>query len=368
MYFYALPTYPQARRVAWLPLKALVPRQWVRKINESELTIETVFGSTLIVVGADKPQRLEGVQWDGGVVDESCDQKPGFFDLTLLPTFSWRDAWCWRIGVPKRYGKGAREFRRVCERWADPGDPATASFNWPSADILTPEMLEWAMENLDPRDFNEQYGANWEEAAGKVFHAFSNDNVSTRAVYRPDRPIAVGSDFNVNPMCWVLGHRGDNGFTWFDELFLRNTNTQATLDALHKRYSKHEAGFEFFGDATGQARKTSAAESDYLQIRSDDRFLGRRVFYPRKNPRVVNRFAACNALFRNAKGERRCFVHPRCVNLIRDLEDRQYKEGTREADDFGDIGHMTDAMGYPVHRCFPIRYKRSEGAPGVFIT
>ena len=152
----------------------------------------------------------------------------------------------------------------------------------------------------------------------------------------------------------------------FDELFLRNTNTRQTLDVLWKRYGSHQNGWVFYGDATGKARKTSASFSDFAQIRNDKRFLGRQVRYPAKNPLVVDRFAACNALFRNASGDIICYIHPKCNNLARDLEDRVYKEGTREPDDYADIGHMTDALGYIIYRRFPIRLEQEDTSPKVF--
>lgn len=362
MYFYALPTYNQARRVAWNKIKALVPEDWLAKEpSESGMVINTVFGSSLYVVGMDKPQRIEGDQWDGGVIDESSDQKPGVFDRNVLPALSHREAWCWRIGVPKRYGVGAREFKKFCD------DMAEEVYTWPSSDILTPEQIAYAMENLDAKDYNEQYNASWEEVAGLIFHAFSGiHNVSDRVCYHSDRPLVVGSDFNVDPMCWVIGHRADNGLTIHDELFVRNCNTREALNRLYKKYSDHPSGFEFFGDASGRARKTSASLSDYLQIRNDDRFKGRKIFYPKANPPVADRFASCNALFESADGRRRFFVHPRCKHLIEDLEDRAYKEGTNDADDYGDIGHMSDAVGYIIHRCFPIRAVIRDASPEVY--
>ncbi len=69
----------------------------------------------------------------------------------------------------------------------------------------------------------------------------------------------------------------------------------------------------------------------------------------------MNRFAACNALFNNAAGERRFMVHPRCKQVIADLLRRAWKDGAREPDDSGEIGHMSDALGYVIHRLFPIR-------------
>lgn len=355
LYFYALPTYAQARRVAWEPILNLIPKEWILKVSESAMMVHTVFNSRLYIVGMDKPARLEGVQWDGGVIDESCDQKPGTFDRTIMPALSHRNGWCWRIGVPKRYGIGAGEFKSICDVGSAGTDPDVATFHWPSGDILTEKQIEAARRILDSRDFNEQYNASWETAGGLIFHAFGKENVRTDAIYDPRRKIMVGSDFNVDPMCWVIGHRDSNGIQIFDEIFLRNTSTQKTLDILYTRYQSHEAGWEFFGDAAARQRKTSAAQSDYLQIRNDKRFRNGQVYYTKSNPQVTDRFAAVNSLFANAQGVRRLFINPRCKHLIEDLSVRAYKEGTREPDDFGDVGHMSDALGYPVFRCFPIK-------------
>jgi len=362
LYFYALPTQAQARRVAWQPLKALVPPDWLAKEpNESEMKIETKFGSTLYVVGMDKPQRVEGVQWDGGVVDESCDQKPGVFDRVLMPAFSHRRAWCWRIGVPKRVGPGAREFKRACDEWATNKDPDNASFSWMSEDILTEEQIRWARENLTDRDYNEQYRAQWIDASGLIFYAFDNQlNVDSNVAYDPSKRIVVGSDFNVDPMCWVVGHIVDNELHVFDEVFIRNTNTQSTMSYLYMKYGSHKAGWDFVGDATGRARKSAAASSDYIIIRSDRRFIDARVHYPKSNPARMDRFAACNALMCNSLGTRRFKVSPKCTHLIADLTARAFSEGTMEPDDYGDIGHITDALGYLIYWAFPLRVEFGE--------
>lgn len=366
LYFYTLPTYNQAKRVAWKPLQALIPANWVRKIYESDMVIETKFGSELHVLGMDKPHRIEGVQWDGGVCDESCDQKPGSFARSVMPALSHRNAWCWRIGVPKRHGIGAAEFKEVCDIGLLGSDPDVVTYMWPSSDILTNEQLAAAQRLLDAKDYNEQYNASWETVGGSVFHAFSDANITDTCVYDPNKEIIIGSDFNVDPMSWVLCHLDSYGLRVFDELFLRDTNTIKTLDVLHQRYGSHRAGWEFYGDASGRARKTSASTSDYLQIRNDNRFKGRKVYYLRSNPPVADRFAATNALLKNAADERRCHIHPRCKHLIDDLKARRYREGTREPDDYGDIGHMTDALGYIIYRRFPIRLA-STGSPSVLV-
>jgi hypothetical protein len=367
MYFYALPTMAQARRVAWEKIVQLVPTDWIEKVSLSAMRIDTIFGSSLHIVGMDKPQRIEGSQWDGGVIDESSDQKPRIFDLNIRPALSHRNAWCWRIGVPKRYGVGAKEFKEFWQRGKD-GDKDIESFQWPSEDILTPEECAAAQRIMDPRDYNEQYRAGWEQVGGCIFYAFDSVLNVREVAYRPDLPLIVGSDFNVDPMAWVVAQEVNGCLNVLDELFIRNTNTRETLDTLYNKYGKsHQAGFRFYGDASGAARKTSASTSDYIQIRNDRRFYGARVYYPTKNPRIKDRFAACNAMFCNAADERRTFIHPRCKHLIDDLGDRNYKEGSSEPDDYNDLGHMTDALGYIIHHKWPVALDPTDSTPMVSI-
>src|SRR3972149_6468791 len=74
-YFAAAPTRDQAKRIFWNDLKGLVPRRWVRRVYDGDLCIVPPFGSELWVVGLDKPQRIEGTPWDGGVLDEYANMR-----------------------------------------------------------------------------------------------------------------------------------------------------------------------------------------------------------------------------------------------------------------------------------------------------
>lgn len=360
-FFYGLPTNMQAKRVAWDSLKAMLPLAWYerkgRTFYESDRVIRTRFGTELHVVGLDAPQRIEGNQWSGGVLDECSDQRPKVFDLTVRPALTAYGGWCARIGVPKRFGIGAEHFKLACDQALAGVDPEMEAYHWLSETVVTAEELEAIKATLDERDFNEQYRATWEQIAGAVFWAFDEAvNIDvTAAVYNPQQQIVVGSDFNVDPMCWVLAHREPNCLRVFDELCLRNTNTQETLNVLYRKYGMHEGGWEFFGDASSKARKTSASSSDYIQIYNDDRFVNKQVYYYDSNPSVIDRFAACNAMLRNARGEHRLFINPRCERLIADLKHRSFKPGSKDVADSGDMGHMSDGLGYIIVRVFPLK-------------
>jgi len=358
IYFYCLPTFEQARRVGWEKIKDLVPPSWIDgRPNESRLLIRTIFGSKLYVVGMDKPHRIEGDQVDGIVLDECSDQKPEAYTKTILPMLQERVGWCARIGVPKRSGIGATAFKEAFDEGNLPNDVGIKSYNWSSFSVRSKEELAAYLAQMTEKDAEEQLGGIWVDQEGQVFYAYSDThNVSDQCVYNPREKIGVGSDFNVSPMSWVIFHYSNGIMRVFDEISKKDTNTQATLDELYLRYPAHKAGWVFFGDATGQSRHASADSTDYAQISNDLRFTNSECRYPSKNPSLLSRFATCNAMFKNAHGVRRVFIHPKCKKLRSDLQSRIYKPGTRELPNESgtDIGHMSDALGYAIHKIAPI--------------
>lgn len=378
-YAYLGPTREQAKRIAWEELKALVPTHWLNgQPSESDLCIRIavmyatgLHKAELWVIGMDKPQRFEGKQWDGVFEDEASDQKPTIH-RSVRPALSQRKGWWWKGGVPKRQGIGAKKFNEFFERGLN-GNANYASFRWSSDTVLTAEEIEQAKEDLDDKDYNEQYGAEDVSASGAAFHNFDKNVHVRQVVYDPNKPIYVGSDFNVNPMAWCLAHKTPDGkgLEVFDEIWLRDTYTQHTLDVLWDRYGQvHKGGWFFHGDATAANRKTAASDSDYAQIRADERFKGN-VLYPPGQPAVKDRLSSCNRLIRNAAGAVNFWVDPRCVNLINDLEYRTLDDNGYPTDagkSATDIGHMSDGAGYLIHWYWPITRPepKKPGQIGIF--
>ena len=71
-YGYIAPFYRQAKDVAWVYLKDAV-EGLSTKIYESSLTIELFNGALISLYGADNPDALRGVYFDGVIVDEFGD-------------------------------------------------------------------------------------------------------------------------------------------------------------------------------------------------------------------------------------------------------------------------------------------------------
>lgn len=360
-YFFAAPTRDQAKRIAWHDFKRMIPDQWLAGTpRESDLELLTKWGSKLCVLGMDKPARIEGVGWDGCVVDEMSDMKPGTFDLTIRPALADRAGWCWLIGVPKRKGPGAMEYRRWYEYAMRGEDPDWAAFTWFSSGIVPAKELEAAKRSMTLKDYAEQFEASWESAGNRIYEAFDPAYNVRPCSYQRTLPIIVGADFNVTPMAWVLCHqyRKPDRLEVFDEIWLTDSNTQLAMDDLHARYGEHRGGFEFYGDATGKSRHSSAVQTDYATIVADQRFieLGRTTHYRGSNPARADRYASVNALCQNAMGERRLFTDPRCEHLIYDMTHGYYAEGSREAQQTDELSHATSALGYAVHLLYPIGF------------
>jgi hypothetical protein len=88
--------------------------------------------------------------------------------------------------------------------------------------------------------------------------------------------------------------------------------------------------------------------------KSDMKCLGYRV--PRANPEVRERVSVVNAMLRSAQSESRLFIHPRCRELVVDLEQVSYKPGSSVIEKERDPRrtHLSDALGYLVwQECRP---------------
>ena len=72
--FIAAPTYNQVKRIYWDDIKLLsMSTIYPHKPSETDLIIYLPNQSEIHLVGLDKPERIEGVAWDGGGIDEFAD-------------------------------------------------------------------------------------------------------------------------------------------------------------------------------------------------------------------------------------------------------------------------------------------------------
>lgn len=353
------PTRDQAKRIYWSDLKRLVPEEWKAKTSESDLMIQTRWGSELWVLGMDKPERIEGTPWDGVVLDEYANMKPHVWPAHVRPALSDRNGWAWMIGVPEGRNHYYDLFTFAC----DPANPDWRGYTWFSSDILPPEEVEAARRELDPATFQQEYEAAFVAFQGRVYYPFNRAEHVRPFPYDPKDDLWLCLDFNVSPGVAALLQDRDGITGAVDEIYIpKHSNTEAVCREFVTRYGSHAGRVRLYGDATGGARGTAqTAGTDWDLVRTALRpvFSGRvsdRV--PRSNPPERARINAVNSRLKTASGDVHLAVDPRCGFLIRDFEGVRVLEGTSgEIDKKSDpnLTHLTDAVGYALEVEYPVR-------------
>jgi hypothetical protein len=396
--WYVAPTYKQAKRIAWKALKQMTKGYWASTPNETDLTIELASGGTIFLRGADNYDSLRGDGIDFLVLDEYASINREAWTEVLRPALSDREGHALFIGTPR----GRNHFFELYEAALDQPGWARFQYTTEQGRNVSLKELESATHELDERTYRQEFQASFENlGVGMAYYAFDRRQNIRDLRYNPALPLFWSLDFNVNPLCSVLGQIVQGRVHILDELILPNSNTLAACEEFLERtrnwttlklpdVPQHGEAWEQIvaqltppivnvyvcGDATGEQRKTSASRTDWQIVkqffgRYTDRFhAGFRV--PSDNPPVKDRINCVNAMLRNHAGEHRLLIDPRCKQLIKDLEQVCWK-----ADPYGNAlaevdksdpmrTHVSDAAGYWIAREFPMRTPRGErGGPSI---
>lgn len=324
-FFAAAPTREQAKRIWWNDLIRLIPASWRADVLQSELKIVTKWGAELIVVGLDKPARIEGVSWDGGVIDEYSDCPVGCWQNHIRPALSDRNGWAWLIGVPDRMAPGQIQYEEMVHRAKSGTDPEWACYHWPSADILPPEEIESARRSMDPRTFEQEFLGRFIIAGGKAFPDFETHYPGAHVKdvpYDPALPLCWSLDFNIDPMCSLVIQHHKGEVRVIDELILPDTRTEIACETFLDRAEKNKwnlTGLAIYGDASGSARDSTSGTSDWAIIRNTLKNYSPKMKVPKANPSIKDTINAVNAKIKAADGSSNLLIDKRCTQIINDL-------------------------------------------------
>lgn len=100
---YIAPELKQAKAIAWDYLKQYTRPIPSMQVNESELWVQFpgLRQARIRIFGADNPDALRGMYFDGVVLDEVADMKPDVWSTIILPALLDRNGWADFIGTPK---------------------------------------------------------------------------------------------------------------------------------------------------------------------------------------------------------------------------------------------------------------------------
>lgn len=165
------PTYRQGKQIHWNELNKIVPREWVLKKNEVDLSITLKNGSVIELKGAENPDALRGVKLRGLVIDEiaSIRNWDWLWQEVLRPTLTDYEAPALFISTPK----GFNSFYELYEEGNKPGG-LYKSWRFTSYDnpYIPKEEIDNAKKELTEDTFAQEYCADFRKFTGLVFKEF----------------------------------------------------------------------------------------------------------------------------------------------------------------------------------------------------
>ena len=197
---------------------------------------------------------------------------------------------------------------------------------------------------------------------GSVYGQFDRKLNHTDREWNGSEPLHIGMDFNVGRMCCVV-HVVDNGEPRAVAEITGAYDTPDMIRMIRQRFwtelglddFRKDCEINVYPDSSGKGRKSVNASNTDISILRD---AGFNCFYNSVNPAIRDRVNSMNAMFCNAKDERRYLVNTsQCKNYTEKLEQQAYKNGEPEKDGTEDVN---DAGGYYISNQFPINKPFTE--------
>lgn len=348
---YIGPTYGMAKDLAWPILNDILPKEYIASINKTDLTVVLKNKSVIQLKSAEIPDRLRGPGLDFVGFDETAFMKKEAW-LAVRPSLSDKKGCALFASSPFGYNwfydlcQKAKEYNANGRSWN------YYTFTTIDGGYVSSDEIEEAKNDLDEKTFNREYLASFESLAGRVYYAFDRKhNVINSCPFDINKisTILVGMDFNVDPMCAVIGLLHNGALYIINEIVLHNSNTDEMCVKIRNTYKNKK--IIIFPDPTGKRRQTSAkmGETDFTKIREH----GFMIYAPNVPYNVADKINCTNTALKNVKGDVKIFILNNIKNLIYALDGYLYNDKGEPNKNLG-LDHITDALAYLVCYVFPI--------------
>ena len=242
-YCYLGPFRNQAKLIAWEYLKYYSRAIPGVKVNESDLFVEFPSmhpgspGAKIMIVGADKPDRLRGIYLDGCVLDEYAQVKQNVYGEIIVPALTDRNGFAYFIGTPKgqnqfydRYLKALKDDRYfVCCYRAD------------ETNVLTAEQIDGMKKEMTDIEIRQELLCDFSASASNVVIPIDVVTEAAARSIRPDQVQGLPSYLTVD----VARYGDDNSYItfrqglWMDQqIKLHGLNTMELASCVANQYWK----------------------------------------------------------------------------------------------------------------------------------
>ena len=193
-YAYVAPYYRQAKDVAWTYLKDATDGI-ATKVREADLRVELPNGAWITLYGADNPDALRGLYFDGVILDEFGDCRPALWAEVILPTLLDRKGWAVFIGTPK----GKNHFYHMNEQSKREDNWFHMTLKASESGLIDEEDLAEIRGQMTEDQYMQEMECSFEAAVMGTYYASQIAKMETdghMAIHPPDytSPVYVATD------------------------------------------------------------------------------------------------------------------------------------------------------------------------------
>jgi hypothetical protein len=263
---YIAPQYNQAKDIAWHYVKRFsLPVPGVQ-FNESELRIDYPNGSRIRLYGADNPDRMRGLYFDGVVLDEFGSMRESVLSEIIRPALADRQGWAVFIGTPA----GKNQFYDLAKLAEASPDWFYAQIRASESGLLPAEELEASRQMMNQDEYDQEYECSFEAS---IRGSYYGDLMSTARDEGRITSVPVDTSLRVNT-AWDLGISDSTAIVFYQQNGREIWIVDYVEDSGHgldhyarvldskgylygKHYAPHDIGVRELG--TGKSRLEVAA-------------------------------------------------------------------------------------------------------------
>lgn len=254
---YVAPFRNQAKAVAWDYLKHYSAPLPSRVVNESELSVSLPNGAKMRIFGADNPDALRGLYFDGVVLDEVAQMKPAVWEEIIQPALADRQGWTLFIGTPNGINLFSQLYERARREQAA-GNPywAALCFRVDETNALDREEVERLRRELSDNAWRQEMLCDFTAASDDVLIPIDlASEAAARQFYKESdirhAPVVLGMDVaRFGSDATVIFRR--QGLVSFPPLVLRGVDNMTAADRLAQEIAAHRPAGVFIDAGQGQ--------------------------------------------------------------------------------------------------------------------
>lgn len=256
MYAYLAPFRNQAEQIAWGYLKHYTSQIPAISINEQKLSILLPNGATIRIFGADNPDALRGMYFDGVVIDEVAQIKPTLWGEVIRPALADRKGWAAFIGTPKGINLFSQLYDQALNLMSK-GDPDWIAmlYSVEQTHVIDEKELAALKIEMSENEFRQEFLCDFSAAQDNGLIPIDDIRAAANKFYRESEymgaPLIYGIDVaRFGSDASVIFKR--RGLVAFEPIVIRKFDNMALADRIAVEMAKEKPDAVFIDSGAGQ--------------------------------------------------------------------------------------------------------------------